>query len=140
MKNIKSQLSPISQNRLDNNALRIFDSKNSDDQKLLDQYAPFIFDHISKNDLNHFNELVSILDNMKIPYIHDRKLVRGLDYYTRTTFEITSTCLGSQDALCGGGRYDNLIYQLGGKPTPAIGFASGIERLIMILNFLRKVI
>jgi histidyl-tRNA synthetase len=71
---------------------------------------------------------------MKIPFVHDKKLVRGLDYYTRTTFEITSASLGAQDALCGGGRYDNLVQQLGGKPKPAVGFAAGLERLFIAMD------
>ena len=130
----KSFFSPISQNRLETNALRLFDSKNSEDQKILNENAPFIFDFISDDDLVHFNQLITILEKMNIPYYHDKKLVRGLDYYTRTTFEITSDKLGAQDALCGGGRYDKLIEQLGGKNTPAIGFAAGVERLLMIID------
>ena len=93
--------------------------------------APFIFDHITDSDRTHFQELTAILDKMNIPYNHDRKLVRGLDYYTQTTFEITSSNLGAQDALCGGGRYDKLVEELGGKPTPAVGFAAGMERLFI---------
>ena len=131
----KTFLSPVSQQRLDGNALRLFDSKNKDDQKILNENAPFIFDHISDEDLIHFNDLIKILEKMNIPYYHDKKLVRGLDYYTRTTFEITSNKLGAQDALCGGGRYDRLIEQLGGKKTPAIGFAAGVERLMMIMDY-----
>ena len=130
----KSYLSPISQKRLDYNALRIFDSKNEDDIKIVEDNAPFIFDHISDEDLNHFNQLKNILDKVNIPYFHDKKLVRGLDYYTRTTFEITSKNLGAQDALCGGGRYDKLVNQLGGKNTPAVGFAAGVERLLLLIN------
>lgn len=130
----KSYLSPISQKRLDYNALRIFDSKNEDDKKIVEDNAPFIFDHISDEDLNHFNQLKNILDKINIPYFHDKKLVRGLDYYTRTTFEITSKNLGAQDALCGGGRYDKLVNQLGGKNTPAVGFAAGVERLLLLIN------
>ena len=130
----KSYLSPISQKRLDNNALRIFDSKNEDDKKIVEDNAPFIFDHISDEDLNHFNQLKNNLDKINIPYFHDKKLVRGLDYYTRTTFEITSKNLGAQDALCGGGRYDKLVNQLGGKNTPAVGFAAGVERLLLLIN------
>ena len=130
----KSFFSPISQNRLETNALRLFDSKNPEDQKILNENAPFIFDYISDEDLEHFNQLIKILKAMNIPFYHDKKLVRGLDYYTRTTFEITSKKLGAQDALCGGGRYDKLIEQLGGKNTPAVGFAAGVERLLMIID------
>ena len=74
------------------------------------------------------------MKEIEIPYELDNKLVRGLDYYTRTTFEITSTALGSQDALCGGGRYDKLVEQLGGESTPAVGFAAGMERLMIVLE------
>ena len=77
---------------------------------------------------------MGLLDALKIPYTWDSHLVRGLDYYCRTTFEITSEVLGGQDALCGGGRYDNLVELLGGKPTPAIGFAAGVERILISLN------
>jgi histidyl-tRNA synthetase len=75
-----------------------------------------------------------ILKECKVPYFHDKKLVRGLDYYSHTTFEISSSALGAQDALCGGGRYNGLIEQLGGKPTPAVGFAAGVERLILAID------
>ena len=77
---------------------------------------------------------MDLLDGLNIPYTRDNHLVRGLDYYCRTTFEITSEVLGGQDALCGGGRYDNLVELLGGKPTPAIGFAAGVERILIALN------
>ena len=76
---------------------------------------------------------------MDIPYSHDNKLVRGLDYYSHTTFEITSSILGAQDALCGGGRYNGLIEQLGGKSTPAVGFAAGVERLILAIENQKKI-
>ena len=78
--------------------------------------------------------MLELLDSLNIPYTHDKKLVRGLDYYTNTTFEICSESLGAQDALCGGGRYNKLVEQLGGKPTAAIGFAAGLERLLIVLN------
>ena len=103
-------------------------------KKIIDENAPNIFDYISKDDYNHFNEVLSILDYMKIPYTHDQKLVRGLDYYNRTVFELTSNKLGAQDALCGGGRYDDLVKQLGGDSIPAIGFAAGMERLILAMQ------
>jgi len=91
-------------------------------------------DYINDEDLNHFNKLIELLNSLNIPFTHDKKLVRGLDYYTNTTFEICSESLGSQDALCGGGRYNKLIEQLGGKPTAAIGFAAGLERLLIVLD------
>ena len=120
--------------RLNTNPLRILDSKNEKIKKIIDENAPNIFDYISKDDCNHFNEVLNILDYMKIPYTHDQNLVRGLDYYNRTVFELTSNKLGAQDALCGGGRYDDLVKQLGGNSIPAIGFAAGMERLILAME------
>jgi histidyl-tRNA synthetase len=128
------ELCPTCTTRLDKNALRVFDCKNPACQETLDTHAPTIFDHITDEDNTHFNRVVSLLDAMNIPFTHDKKLVRGLDYYTRTTFEITSSSLGAQDALCGGGRYDNLVEQLGGKPLPAVGFAAGLERLFIAMG------
>jgi len=132
--NYKKELCKICQTRIEKNALRLFDCKNPQCQKILDNNAPLIFNSITKEDHQHFEELIMILKEIKIPFVHNQKLVRGLDYYSHTTFEITSNALGSQDALCGGGRYNNLIEQLGGKKTPAIGFAAGVERLIIALN------
>ncbi len=134
IKKIETKLCITCQTRIEKNALRLFDCKNPHCQELLDQYAPYIYDTISDDDRNHFEMLTRILKEMEIPYFHDKKLVRGLDYYSHTTFEITSSVLGAQDALCGGGRYNGLIEQLGGKPTPAVGFAAGIERLILALD------
>ena len=84
--------------------------------------------------MTHFEQVQNHLSNLGVQYKINDRLVRGLDYYNRTTFEITSQNIGSQDALCGGGRYDGLIKQLGGKNTPAVGFAAGMERLMLILN------
>lgn len=131
LNSVKSALCNTCQNRIDKNALRLFDCKNPACQEILDKNAPFIFDHITDNDRSHFGRVTAILDEMGIPYGHDRKLVRGLDYYTHTIFEITSSTLGAQDALCGGGRYDKLVEELGGKSTPAVGFAAGMERLFI---------
>ncbi len=134
LKQENSELCPTCTTRLDKNALRVFDCKNPACQEKLDAHAPTIFDHITKEDSIHFNRVIALLDAMNIPYVHDKKLVRGLDYYARTTFEITSGSLGAQDALCGGGRYDNLVEQLGGKPKPAVGFAAGLERLCIAMG------
>lgn len=122
--------------RLGKNALRIFDCKNPSCQKILDDNAPFISDFLAGDDQDHFSSVLAMLDCLDIPYTHDKKLVRGLDYYTHTTFEITSSALGSQDALCGGGRYNKLVEQLGGDPVSAIGFAAGMERLLLALEVL----
>ena len=134
VKKIETELCSTCQTRIEKNALRLFDCKNPHCRELLDEHAPFIFDSISDDDQNHFEMVTRILKEMEIPYFHDKKLVRGLDYYSHTTFEISSSSLGAQDALCGGGRYNGLIEQLGGKPTPAVGFAAGVERLILALD------
>jgi histidyl-tRNA synthetase len=126
------QLSEVDRQRLEQNTLRLFDSKDSVTQALLDEHAPFIHEHISAADSEHFDQLQAGLKALEIPFEHDPKLVRGLDYYTRTTFEITADALGAQNAVCGGGRYDSLVADLGGKNTPAVGFAAGIERLLLI--------
>lgn len=120
--------------RLKKNPLRILDSKNENIQELIKKYAPNIMDYVLNDDRQHFDKILNILDSMEIPYIHDTNLVRGLDYYNRTVFEVTSNKLGAQDALCGGGRYDNLINQLGGSKIPAMGFAAGMERLLLSMD------
>ena len=120
--------------RLKKNALRLFDCKNSKCKEILVDKAPLIFNSISEEDHKHFSELTKRLDKIQIPYVHDNSLVRGLDYYTQTTFEIVSSSLGAQDALCGGGRYNDLVEHIGGKSTPAVGFASGVERLILAMG------
>ena len=129
----KDKLSKVSQGRLQTNPLRILDTKIDFEIEIL-KSAPRIIDFISKDDSDHFNELLSLLNHLKIKYVIDYNLVRGLDYYCKTVFEIQSNLLGAQDALCGGGRYDYLIEELGGKSTPAIGFAAGLERLILVLE------
>ena len=134
LKNYTNALCNSCQGRIDNNALRLFDCKNLSCHEILDTHAPMIFNHITDADKQHFEMVCAILDSMGIPYKHDPKLVRGLDYYTRTTFEITSNALGAQNALCGGGRYDKLVEELGGKSTPAVGFAAGMERLFLALG------
>lgn len=129
-------LSEDSKRRLDSNPLRILDSKNPGDQAIV-LGAPEITDYLDEADAGHFDELQSLLNAEKISYSIEPHLVRGLDYYSRTVFELTSSDLGSQDALCGGGRYDTLIEKLGGPPTPAVGFAAGVERLVLVLSKLR---
>ena len=130
---------PTCQQRLTRNILRLFDCKSETCQQLLDRYAPSILDNLDQADIQHFEEVKALLDAVEIPYIVDQKLVRGLDYYTRTTFEITNPLLGAQDAICGGGRYDHLVEDLGGPATPAVGVAAGMERLLMILNELQVI-
>jgi histidyl-tRNA synthetase len=128
-----SDLTETSRTRLKNNPLRILDTKVEHEIELL-KNAPEIGAFLTDDDKSHFEEVKSLLNALSIPYVIDSQMVRGLDYYTRTTYEITSSALGSQDALCGGGRYDKLVETLGGKPTPAVGFAAGIERLLLALE------
>ena len=127
------ELSEISKRRFNTNPLRILDSKNKKEQTIL-KNGPIISDYYTEDDKEHFNEVKTYLKAMNIPFTINSGLVRGLDYYTKTVFEITSNELGSQDALLGGGRYDSLVETLGGKPTPGIGFAAGIERILLLIN------
>ena len=127
----KNSLDFDSQNRIDKNPLRILDTKNVQTKKLLEN-APRLFDFLSEESHKRYSELKKYLEDLKIPYIENYNLVRGLDYYTHTAFEITSGALGSQATVCGGGRYNDLIKQMGGPKTPAIGFAIGLERLILL--------
>ncbi|MCU7496909.1 MAG: histidine--tRNA ligase, partial [Ignavibacteria bacterium] len=123
-------LSEDSRKRFETNILRIFDSKEECDQKIM-QDAPLLIDYLDEESLKHFESVKALLKQAGVPFEIDPKLVRGLDYYTKTTFEIVSGSVGSQSALCGGGRYDLLVEQLGGKPTPGVGFAAGIERILL---------
>ena len=121
------------QKRLESNPLRILDTK-IDFEKEIIKDAPKIIDYLDKKDHHHFSNTLDFLDSINIPYTINNYLVRGLDYYSQTVFEIQSSLLGSQNALCGGGRYDYLVEELGGQATPAIGFAAGIERLILAID------
>ena len=120
-----------SQNRVRKNPLRILDTKNEETQRLL-KNAPILIDFLSQKSLDRYDFIKENLEFLKIPFVENVKLVRGLDYYTHTAFEITSCALGSQATVCGGGRYDSLIKQIGGNDTPAIGFAIGLERLMLL--------
>ena len=120
--------------RLEENPLRILDSKNPKLCEWLgDPSLPRMIDHLSKESLEHHEQLLRLLDAGRIPYRIEPRLVRGLDYYTRTVFEVTAQGLGAQDALLGGGRYDKLVSDLGGPKTPGIGFAIGEDRLVEVL-------
>ncbi len=126
-------LSEDSKRRFEQNPLRILDSKDENDQKLT-KNVPLIKDYLCKECSAHFIELQSTLRSLNIEFEIDGRIVRGLDYYTKTAFEIISKDLGSQDALVGGGRYDLLLKELGGKPTPSVGFAAGVERLLLTME------
>ena len=128
-----AQFSETSQTRFETNPLRILDSKADHEQKLLEG-APSVSDYFTEDDTAHFEAVQTFLNAMNIPFYLNEKLVRGLDYYSRTVFEFTSTALGAQDALLGGGRYDGLVETLGGKATPAIGFAAGMERFLIAIE------
>jgi histidyl-tRNA synthetase len=129
------KLPPDDKTRLQKNPLRILDSKEDVTQPLLEN-APRITDYLCEECDEHFKKLKQYLDAIGRPYVVDYKIVRGLDYYTKTVFEIKADGLGSQDTICGGGRYDGLIEELGGRPTPGIGFGSGIERYVIALRHL----
>ncbi len=130
----KEALSDDSRRRLEKNPLRILDSKDPRDRDA-SQGAPSTLDVLDEADRAHFDGLKRYLDALGVPYVVDPTLVRGLDYYTRTLFEVktASADLGAQNAICGGGRYDNMIKSLGGPDVPAIGFAMGLERLLLAM-------
>lgn len=126
----KSKLTVESRIRFEKNILRIFDSKAEQDQEIMNN-APLLIDYLDDESKQDFEVVKNYLTNLKIPFEVDPKLVRGLDYYTKTTFEIISGKVGAQSSLCGGGRYDLLVEELGGKPTPGVGFAAGMERILL---------
>jgi histidyl-tRNA synthetase len=119
--------------RLEGNPLRILDSKHPPTQEIVKD-APVLTEHLDAESTAHFAELRAGLDALGIPYTVNPRLVRGLDYYSRTVFEWITDALGSQDAVCSGGRYDGLIAQMGGESTPAIGFAMGVERVVELVR------
>ncbi|HEV2212775.1 MAG TPA: histidine--tRNA ligase [Gammaproteobacteria bacterium] len=129
----RDRLDEDSRRRLGTNPLRILDSKVPETQALVQQ-APNLVEHLDPESRGHFERLKQLLGDAGIPFSVNPRLVRGLDYYTRTVFEWTTTKLGAQDAICSGGRYDGLVAQLGGKPTPATGFAMGVERLVALME------
>lgn len=122
-----------SKRRLETNPLRILDSKNPD-LKTIIQAAPVLLDYLDEDSSTHFDKLCKQLDNAKIPYQVNPRLVRGLDYYNKTVFEWVTDALGAQGTVCAGGRYDGLVELLNGNSTPAVGFAMGLERLVALLN------
>ena len=132
----KDQLDSDSQERLTRNPLRILDSKDERTQEIA-LGAPKILDYLGSDSQLHFEKVQQMLTDLGIAYIVNPRLVRGLDYYTHTAFEIQSENLGAQATVCGGGRYDGLIGQLGGTPTPAVGWAMGLERLVLLLQQLQ---
>jgi histidyl-tRNA synthetase len=138
LRKVKDQLGADSQRRIETNPLRVLDSKLPEEQSIVET-LPRIADHLCADCRDHFTQLQEQLKLRGIAYEINWRLVRGLDYYMRTTFEITAPGLGSQDAICGGGRYDGLVELLGGPPTKGIGFAIGTDRLILSLQETKKV-
>ncbi|MGH1469634.1 MAG: histidine--tRNA ligase [Cellvibrionaceae bacterium] len=133
LESIRGQLDEDSQRRIDTNPLRVLDSKNRTTQSLLKD-APDLLDYLDEESEKHFNNLKKILDSSEIRYEVNSRLVRGLDYYCKTVFEWVTDALGAQGTVCAGGRYDGLVEQLGGKSTPGVGFAMGVERLVLLLQ------
>jgi len=127
-----ADLDEDSRRRLHSNPLRVLDSKDEGTQKIL-QEAPRMQNYLDDESRQHFERLCNALTRAGVPFEHNSRLVRGLDYYNATVFEWVTTALGAQGTVCAGGRYDGLVEQLGGKPTPAFGFAMGIERLALLL-------
>ena len=129
---VKNRLDEDSIRRLEQNPLRILDSKNPEMQELIEA-APALLDSLDAHSVEHFAELREILDHTGVAYRVNQRLVRGLDYYCHTVFEWVTETLGAQGTVCGGGRYDGLVEQLGGKPNHAAGFSMGCERLVSML-------
>ncbi len=131
----RDELSEDSQRRLQENPLRVLDSKDRRDQRFVAE-APSILDYLSQPAQKHFDEVIAMLDALEIPYEIDPTMVRGLDYYTHTIFEIISDApkMGAQATICAGGRYDQLVEELGGPATPGFGFAMGIERVLLVME------
>lgn len=133
LRKVKDQLGPDSRRRIETNTLRVLDSKLPEEQPIIEK-LPRISDHLCDTCREHFAKLKEELKLRGIAYEENWRLVRGLDYYTRTTFEVTAEGLGSQNAVCGGGRYDGLVELLGGQPTKGIGFAIGSDRAILSIQ------
>ncbi|MBU9844135.1 histidine--tRNA ligase [Rahnella ecdela] len=129
----KEKLDEDCKRRMYSNPLRVLDSKNPDIQALLND-APELGDYLDEESREHFAGLCELLEQSGIPYTVNQRLVRGLDYYNRTVFEWVTHSLGSQGTVCAGGRYDGLVEQLGGRTTPAVGFAMGLERLVLLVQ------
>lgn len=127
----KEHLCPLCQERMDKNPLRVLDCKNLECQEHLKD-APTVLSTLGEECQAHFNQLQELLKAMDIPFVVDAGIVRGLDYYTKTVFEFISNDIGAQGTVCGGGRYDRLVDEIGGKHVPAVGFGAGMERLIIV--------
>ena len=129
----KDQLCSTCLSRLEKNPMRLLDCKSPEDHKLAEG-APKITDYLCEECENHFKEVQRYLDSAGVKYVINPTIVRGLDYYTKTVFEFVTDCIGAQGTVCGGGRYDGLIEELGGKHLPSLGFAMGLERILMVMD------
>lgn len=138
LNSIRDDLSSESQMRIDSNPLRVLDSKAPNDIQAVAP-APRLCDYFDQESSDHFSHVKVMLSGQNLPFVEKSTLVRGLDYYSHTVFEFTTTLLGSQDALGGGGRYNNLFEELDGKPTPAVGFGLGLERMLDVMEQVRAV-
>ena len=136
-KDFQKELDNDSLRQLEDNPLRILDSKNPENKILLEE-APKITEYLDPESLDHYSALLELLNSNGLTYKENPRLVRGLDYYNKTVFEWKSSSLGAQDTICGGGRYDSLVEELGGKPCPAIGFSIGLERLVLISEKIKE--
>jgi histidyl-tRNA synthetase len=133
LRGVEAELDDDSKRRIDTNPLRVFDSKIERTRELLAD-APRITAFLTNDDVAHFEDVCELLSAADVAYVHDDMLVRGIDYYSRTTFEFKCNALGAQDTIGGGGRYDGLVETVGGEPTPAVGFGCGLERLGLALE------
>lgn len=133
LQKVESKLGPEALKKMEKNPLRVFDCKEDESLEIL-QEAPTILDYLGRESSEHFDEVCKGLSARNVKYVLNPRIVRGLDYYMRTAFEVTTTHLGAQSAICGGGRYDGLVKQLGGPNVPGIGFGIGIERLVLLLE------
>ena len=129
----QDQLCPTCRQRMEKNPLRVLDCKEEGCKQMVKE-APRMLDYLTERDAAHFAEVQALLQVMEVPFVIDPRIVRGLDYYTGTVFEFVSEEIGAQSTICGGGRYDNLVSEIGGTPTSAVGFGVGIERLLMTME------
>ncbi len=133
LQGVEEQLCPTCRQRMAKNPLRVLDCKEEGCKQVVKE-APRMLDYLTERDAAHFAEVQALLRVMEVPFVIDPQIVRGLDYYTGTVFEFVSEEIGAQSTICGGGRYDNLVSEIGGAPTPAVGFGVGIERLLMTIE------
>ncbi len=129
----QDQLCPTCRQRMEKNPLRVLDCKEEGCKQMVKE-APRMLDYLTERDAAHFAEVQALLQVMEVPFVIDPQIVRGLDYYTGTVFEFVSEEIGAQSTICGGGRYDNLVSEIGGAPTSAVGFGVGMERLLMTME------